>query len=135
MAFKEQSLDLYESEKDVVDRLTKYKDPFTYNVDVSLAKLNDSVENIKIKATAKDVAGRAKEAADNDYDKAVAEHVALKRRMKAHIVADKGNNSDEYVILGGTRQVDITAAQNLARENKKKAEALQRAEDEKNKPQ
>ena len=70
---------------------------------------------------------------DNDYAKAVADHAALKKRMKAHVVADKSNNSDEYVILGGTRQVDITAAQVLTRENKKKAEALQKAEDEKKK--
>ena len=133
MAFKEQSLDLYEAEKDVVDRLAKYKDPFNYNADVSLAKLSDSAENIKTKATVKDVAGRAYEAADNDYAKAIADHAALKKRMKAHVVADKGNNSDEFVILGGTRQVDITAAQVLARENKKKAEALQKAEDEKKK--
>ena len=132
MAFKEQSLDLYEAEKDVVNRLAKYKDPFTYNADVSLAKLSDSAENIKTKATAKDVAGRANEAADNDYNKAIADHAALKKRMKAHVVADKGNNSDEYVILGGVRQSDLTAQQQQTREANK-AEAQKKLEEMKSK--
>ena len=132
MAQQPQVPTYYDTEKDVVDRLSKFKGDFNYHAQASLPVLSQAIEEVKAAANDVDVAAAALKAAKAIHNKKVAVHKATKKKLRDFVAADKGKECDEFVILGGTRQSEVIAAQQQAREeNKKAAEVKKKAEETK----
>ena len=109
MAYKPLSLDKYTETANMITRLKEFKNPLTFSDKISLAKLEEANEAYKaaledknaalLVADAKTITVNA--AADN------VEWVHTKLRTSEGIASD--NESDIFVVLGGTRQSDINA--------------------------
>ena len=122
MAYTKVSLDNYNEHKQIVVRLKRYQEPFAYSATVSLESYEKAVENVKILADAKNAALEAADAQNVLYKAACAEADKQLIAFRACIGGDKGKSSDAFVDAGGTRQSEIVAAQQQAREEKRKAD-------------
>jgi hypothetical protein len=121
MAYKKLTFDRYNERKQIVDRLKRCDNPFAYTAEITLAEYDKAVEAVKMTTTEKNAA------LDVVSEKTLAHNAACEKEeklliaLRACIGSDKGKNSDEFVFAGGTRQSDIVAQQQLAREEKRKA--------------
>ena len=132
MPYKKVDFKAHAERKAISDSLNRFKDPMAYSDEVSKAIYTAAVE--KVKTCAEDLNAKydAAEAAGIAYDASLEEVDALLRRLRKCIAGAKGNNSEEFVAAGGTRQSDVTAAQQQSREANKRAaeEAAKKAADE-----
>ena len=130
MAQQPQVPTYYDTEKDVVDRLSKFKGDFNYNAQASLPVLAQAIEEVKTATDDVDAATAALKAAKAVQKKKITVHKTTKKKLRDFLAADKGKECDEFVILGGTRQSEIVAAQLQAREDNKKAAEAKKKEGE-----
>ena len=122
----------YDAEKDIVERLSKFKGEFNYNADTSLPLLAEAVEELGQARSKKNATLDLADADTIAYNAAADKVEKIKANMRMFVAADKSRNSDEYVILGGVRQSDLTAQQQQTREANK-AEAQKKLEEMKSK--
>jgi hypothetical protein len=137
MAYVRVSLDRYNERKQIVVRLTRHHEPFTYSEEVTLELYNKAVEDVKTAAEEKNAALDVADAKTARYNAACAAEEALLIRLRSCIGGDKGKNSDAYVEAGGARQSEVTASQQQTREDNKKAaeEAAKKKASEDKKPE
>ena len=121
MAYVKVSLDRYNERKQIVVRLKRYQKSFVYSEEVSLGNYEKAVEAVKVAGDEKNAALDIVDAKTALYNAACTVENALLIRLRGCISGDEGKNSDAFVDAGGTKQSDVTAAQQQARENKKKA--------------
>ena len=123
MAYKPLSLEKYTETANMIARLKEFKNPLTFSDRISLAKLEEANEAYKVAVDDKnaallvaDVKTIAVNAAADNVD-----WVRTKLRTSEGIASD--NESDIFVVLGGTRQSEINAKAQQTLAEKKKAAA------------
>ena len=132
MAYKKVTPERYQSYKLFFERLLRFKNPFSYDEDISLAAFGAAVDNVKTTGDTLNTKIDEAEAAGDDHVAACAEAERLLKALRTCIGGVKGKNSDEYVTAGGKRLSDTLALQDQSREEKKKVtdEAAKKAADE-----
>ena len=111
MAYQQLSLDKYKETASMITRLKEFKKPLTFSEKISLAKLEEANESYKAavidKNTALSLLDEKTDAVNTTSDNL--DWVLAKLRLSEGIASD--NESDIYVVLGGTRQSEIIAKQ------------------------
>ena len=137
MAYQQLSLDKYKETASLITRLKEFKKPLTFSEKISLAKLEEANESYKTavidKNTTLSSLDEKTDAVNTTSDNL--DWVLAKLRLSEGIASD--NESDIYVVLGGTRQSEIVAKQQQTIADKKKvAEAKKKVdvETDKNPP-
>ena len=145
MAYVKPTSEYFDTEKkEVIDRLLKFKEPFVFDGETSLDALSKDLDKVKATIKAECDAYDMWIQSIVDRKAATTNYEDTKTRMRTYVSAGKNmKESNEFVILGGTRPSETAAAQAKTREDKKKAAeekkkadaALKKEDGEKDKPQ
>lgn len=120
MALNPITLDHYNANKGIADSLLKLNTPFVYGTEVSLANYVTTVEDIKTHLEIRNALLEQFLKADELYFQSVEASDKMQTRLRNCIKGDKGVESDEFVMAGGTRQSEITSKAQATRNEKKK---------------
>jgi hypothetical protein len=123
MAYSIVSLDHYKHIKVYTDALAEHEGTFDYGEGVSLAHLIAANDNAKAKLKIRNEALQAFLKADAELDAAKANAENLVIKLRSCIKGVKGEDSAEFVAIGGKRRSEITAQARATRIEKQKASA------------
>jgi hypothetical protein len=126
MAYSLASLENFKQIKGYTDALAEFDSPFDYGEGVSLANLVAANNAVKAKIKARNEALEAFQKIDAELAEMTEKTDNLVVNLRNCIKGVKGEESAEYVAIGGKRRSEITAQAKATRNENKKAETTKK---------